>query len=165
MKDILDKIGTYNIFNYLLPGVLFAVLVSQQTKYNLVQQDVLAGAFVYYFIGSVVSRIGSLVVEPLFKRVRFVSFAPYSDFVSASIADPKIEILSEANNMYRTICALFVCVAITYGYESAAERLPHLNDALPVVLVVGLLVLFSFSYKKQTAYINKRISAHRNGGY
>ena len=35
MKDILDKIGTYNIFNYLLPGVLFAVLVSQQTKYNL----------------------------------------------------------------------------------------------------------------------------------
>lgn len=164
MKDILDKIGTYNIFNNLLPGILFAVLVSQQTKYNLLQQDVLAGAFVYYFIGSVVSRIGSLIVEPLFKHVRFVSFAPYSDFVSASKADPMIEILSEANNMYRTICALFVCVAITYGYESAAESFPHLNDALPVVLVVGLLVLFSFSYKKQTAYINKRISAHRNGG-
>ncbi|HZW25907.1 MAG TPA: hypothetical protein VFF26_10525 [Gallionella sp.] len=164
MKDILDKIGTYNIFNYLLPGVLFAVLVTQQTKYNLLQQDVLAGAFVYYFIGSVVSRIGSLVVEPLFKRLRFVSFVPYSDFVSASKADPKIEILSEANNMYRTICALFVCVAITYGYESAAERFPHLNDALPVVLVVGLLVLYSFSYKKQTVYINKRISTYRNGG-
>lgn len=161
MKDILDKIGTYNIFNYMLPGVLFAVLVSQQTKYNLVQEDVLVGAFVYYFIGSVVSRIGSLVIEPLLKRVRFVSFAPYSDFVLAAKTDPKIEILSEANNMYRTICALFVCVAFTYGYESAAQRFPVLNDALPVVLVVGLLILFSFSYKKQTVYINKRISANK----
>ena len=163
MKDILDKIGTYNIFNYLLPGVLFAVLVSQQTKYNLIQQDVLAGAFVYYFIGSVVSRIGSLIVEPFLKRIGFVSFAPYSDFVSASKVDPKIEMLSEANNMYRTICALFVCVAVTYGYELAAHRLPFLNDALPLVLVVGLLVLFFFSYKKQTVYINKRISANKNG--
>ncbi|WP_417913123.1 hypothetical protein [Candidatus Electronema sp. TJ] len=163
MKDILDKIGTYNIFNYLFPGVLFAVFVTKVTRYNLIQNDALVGAFVYYFIGSVVSRIGSLVVEPIFKKIGFVSFAPYEDFVKASKADPKVEVLSEANNMYRTICSLFMCIAVAYAYELVSKIFPALNEMLPAISIVGLLVLFAFSYKKQSAYINKRISATKKG--
>lgn len=163
MKDILDKIGTYNIFNYLLPGVIFAVFVTKITRYNLVQEDVLASAFVYYFFGAVVSRIGSLIIEPLFKWTGFITFAQYADFVQASKADAKIEVLLEANNMYRTICSLFLCIAVVYGYESAAERHKFLNEILPALCVFGLLVLFSFSYRKQTAYINKRVSANKEG--
>lgn len=163
MKDILDKIGTYNIFNYLLPGIIFSVFVTKITRYNLVQEDVLVGAFVYYFIGSVVSRIGSLIIEPLFKWSGFIAFAPYTDFVAASKADAKIEVLSEANNMYRTICSLFLCIAVVYGYESVAARIELLNKILPTLCVIGLLILFSFSYRKQTAYINKRVSANKSG--
>lgn len=161
MKDILDKIGSYNIFNYLLPGVIFAVLVSKMTNFNLMQEDAISGAFVYYFIGSVVSRIGSLVIEPILTKVRFLSFSPYSDFVLASKADPKIEVLSEANNMYRTVCSLILCVAASFLYYSSEQRFPMLNEARPWVLIIGLLVLFLFSYRKQTAYINKRIMANR----
>lgn len=161
MKELLDKIGTYNIFNYLLPGIVFSAFVSNVTQYNLMQKDIIAGAFIYYFIGSVVSRVGSLLIEPFLKRIGFLTFASYSDFVAASKLDPKIELLSEANNMYRTFCALFVCVGTTYIYERAALCLPCLGDALPVVLVVGLLTLFFFSYKKQTAYVTKRIQANK----
>jgi len=163
MKDILDKIGTYNIFNYLLPGVLFAVFITKITRYNLVQEDVLAGAFVYYFIGAVVSRIGSLIIEPLFKNAGFIAFAPHVDFVQASEADAKSEVLSEVNNMYRTICSLCLCIAVVYGYESAAARLKFLDEIMPALCVFGLLFLFSFSYRKQTAYINKRVSANKKG--
>lgn len=163
MKDLLEKIGTYNIFNYLLPGVIFAVFVTKITRYNLVQEDMLAGAFVYYFIGSVVSRIGSLIIEPLFKWAGFVTFAPYPDFVQAAKADTKIEVLSEANNMYRTICSLLLCVAIAYGYESVAKSIELLNTILPALTIGGLLILFAFSYRKQSGYINKRISANKNG--
>ena len=91
MKDLLDKLSSYNIFNYLLPGVLFAAFVDSLTSFHLVQKDPVVGAFLYYFLGSVVSRVGSLFVEPLLRRFNFVAFAPYEDFVRASKEDPKIE--------------------------------------------------------------------------
>lgn len=163
MKDLIDKIGSYNIFNYLLPGIIFSVFVTKFTHYNLVQGDVLVGAFVYYFIGSVVSRIGSLIIEPIFKWTGFISFASYEDFVVASKADAKIEVLSEANNMYRTICSLFMCLSIVYGYEYLAGKFEVLDKVLPALCVAGLLILFSFSYRKQTAYISKRVTANKNG--
>ena len=105
MKDLLDKLSSYNIFNYLLPGVLFAVFIDELTPLRIVQKDIVVGVFVYYFLGSIVSRIGSLIVEPLLREIGFVAFTKYEDFVRASKVDEKIEVLSEANNMYRTICA------------------------------------------------------------
>src|SRR3989344_7954495 len=102
MKDILDKITSYNLFNYLLPGVLFVAILDKFTSYSLTQENLLIGAFVYYFIGLVISRFGSLIVEPFLKSVSFLKFADYVDFVSASKIDSKIEDFSEVNNMYRT---------------------------------------------------------------
>jgi hypothetical protein len=163
MKDFLDKIGTYNIFNYLLPGVIFSVFITKLTPYNLVQEDALVGAFVYYFIGSVVSRIGSLIIGPFLKWIGFVSFSTYEDFVHASKADEKIELLSEVNNMYRTICSLSVCIGIVYGYGMANIEISFLDKILPATCVVGLLVLFTFSYRKQTMYIKKRVEINKSG--
>lgn len=68
MKEILDKLTSYNLFNYLLPGVVFAVLASKVTRFTLIQQDLVAGAFLYYFIGLVISRFGSLILEPILKN-------------------------------------------------------------------------------------------------
>lgn len=70
MKDLLDKLSSYNIFNYLLPGVLFAGMSKSVSGYDLVQENLLVGVFVYYFIGMVISRLGSLLVEPLLKKAR-----------------------------------------------------------------------------------------------
>jgi len=44
MKDILDKLSSYNIFNYLLPGVVFVVLAEALTTFHLVQKDVVLAA-------------------------------------------------------------------------------------------------------------------------
>jgi hypothetical protein len=57
MKELLDKISSYNLFNYLLPGVLFATLAEYLTSYHLVQDDLVVGAFVYYFMGLVVMAV------------------------------------------------------------------------------------------------------------
>ena len=162
MKDLLDKLSSYNIFNYLLPGVLFAVFVESLTSFHIVQKDPVLGVFVYYFLGSVVSRVGSLFVEPSLRRLKFVAFAPYEDFVRASQADPKIEVLSEANNMYRTICALMISVGGVVLYERVATYCPSISTALPWVLIIGLFVLYLVSYRKQTAYIAKRIKANKS---
>ena len=152
MKDLLDKLSSYNIFNYLLPGVLFAVFVDALTSFHIVQKDPVVGVFVYYFLGSVVSRVGSLIVEPLLQRFRVVVFAPYEDFVRASKADPKIDILSEANNVYRTICALMVCIGGVVLFEHAAAYYPSIKTSMPWVLIIGLFALYLISYRKQTSY-------------
>src|SRR5690349_3259436 len=108
MKELLDKISSYNVFNYLFPGILFAVILDKFTQYSLIQDDLLRGAFVYYFVGLVISRVGSLVIEPFLKKISFLKFADYGAFVQAEKTDPKIETLSEVNNMYRTLVAMLV---------------------------------------------------------
>jgi hypothetical protein len=159
LDKLLDKISSYNLFNYLLPGVVFAVTASKLTHYSFLEKDVLLAAFLYYFIGLVISRIGSLVIEPLFKRSKFVHFADYKKFIAASEKDPKIELLSEVNNTYRTLCALFVSLLLLKAYEKLADHFPWFESHDSILLSILLLIMFAFAYRKQTKYVTKRIEA------
>ena len=158
MKDLLDKLSSYNIFNYLLPGTIFAGLGERLTSYSLVQDNILVGLFFYYFIGLIISRIGSLTVETFLKWIKFVQFADYKDYTKAAELDPKVELFSEQNNMYRTLCSLPIMLAFLKVYdELISGNLPggaHTNDA---IFLIGILALFLFSYKKQTKYVVKRV--------
>ena len=161
MNDFLSKISSYNLFNYLFPGILFAVLAKQITHYSFLQNEIVIGVFLYYFIGMVISRVGSLVIEPALKWLSFVKFAAYRNFVSASKKDPKIEILSEANNTYRTLCALFMLLLLLKAYEKLEEKWAMLQGRGGIVLAFLLLVMFLFAYRKQTRYITSRIEANK----
>ena len=90
MNEILNKISSYNIFNYLLPGTLFAAIGDALTSYRFIQDDIIIGLFLYYFLGLVISRVGSLFIEPILKKTKFVRFADYRRYVSASQADQKL---------------------------------------------------------------------------
>ena len=160
MADLLDKISSYNLFNYLLPGVLFAVIASKLTHYSFLGYEIVIAAFLYYFIGLVVSRFGSLVVEPLFKRTGFVKFADYKAFVTASKKDPRIELLSEANNTFRTLCALFVLLILLKLYERLSVRWPFLERFHVIILIILLFFTFAFAYRKQTEFVKKRMKAN-----
>lgn len=158
MKDLFDKLSTYNIFNYLLPGVVFVAISDSITRYSLVQEDLLIAIFLYYFVGLVISRIGSIIIEPILKKVKFLHFSLYREYVCASEKDKLIVTLSEANNMYRTFCALFLCLLLLKLYETIAVLFPCINEWTPIITVSGLLLLFVFSYKKQTTYISERVN-------
>lgn len=157
MKELLDKLSSYNLFNYLLPGVIFAALVDRFTSFHAIQDSIAVGVFVYYFIGSVISRIGSLFIEPLLKRTRFVTFAPYSDFVAAAKEDPKIEILSEQNNMYRTICAMFLLFGAVIAFDRFGKQCTWLEEWSGFLALTALFALYLFSYRKQCNYITYRV--------
>lgn len=160
MNDLLSKISSYNIFNYILPGIIFVVLAKDVTDYSFIQQDIVIGLFLYYFIGLVISRFGALIIEPFLRRLSFLPFADYKDFVDASKKDEKIEVLSEANNMYRTLLSLFTLLLLLKLYDKIESRLPVLKNYDAIILVVLLLVMFLFSYRRQTGYITKRIKAN-----
>ena len=161
MKELLDKLSSYNIFNYLFPGVIFVVILSKVSYYDLVQDDLIKGVFLYYFIGLIVSRIGSLFVEPILKWLRFLKFSEYSKFVTASKVDSKIELFSEVNNMYRTLCSLFLLIFLAIAYESYLAELSFFKNYGTILFIALLLLLFVFSYRKQTNYITKRVESNQ----
>lgn len=161
MKELLDKVSSYNIFNYLLPGIVFVVLVEKLTSFSFIQKDIILGVFLYYFIGLIVSRIGSLLIEPILKKIKFIKFASYPEYFSASKSDVKLDVLSETNNMYRTFCSLFLLLIIIKVYELIAKKIPVVDEWNAELLVVGLLFLFLFAYKKQTKYIADIVSSNK----
>lgn len=158
MKDIFEKLGTYNLFNYLFPGALFAYLADLYLKINIMQKDIIIAAFLYYFIGLVVSRIGSILIEPILKKIKFVAFADYKKFVELSKEDTKLEVLSETNNMYRTLLALFFILIISKIFIEISNKVEFIKTNEITIIILFLIMLFLFAYRKQTSYISKRVN-------
>lgn len=150
MSELLQKLSTYNIFNYLFPGVVFVILLNRYTEINLVVDDVILGMFLYYFFGLVLSRIGSILIEPVLRCTKIIQFSDYARFVRASKLDDKIELFSEVNNMHRTIIAMLGVLLVISICNGSATC--HLTTGL-----LGIVILFILSYRKQTSVITKRI--------
>lgn len=160
MKEILDKISSYNLFNYLLPGILFVTITNKLTSYSFIESNLIIAGFVYYFIGLIVSRFGSLIIEPVLKKISFLKFADYKEFISASKKDPKIDLLSESNNMYRTFISMLILLLLLKLYELIELKFQMLKNWNSYILIGLLLIMFLYSYRKQTEYITKRIKAN-----
>jgi hypothetical protein len=162
MTDLIQKISSYNLFNYLLPGILFSVALE---KFGLVafdHENLVIEAFVFYFIGLSISRFGSLITEPILKKIKFLKFALYKDFISASKKDPQIEIFSEANNTYRTLTSMIILLILLKAYSEFELLFPMLIAWRLWFLLVLLFIIFLYSYKKQTDYISKRINISKD---
>lgn len=158
MQDILQKISSYNIFNYLFPGIVFTEVAKEFLGVHLPPHGVVELFFIYYFVGLVTSRIGSLALEPLVKRLKIVSQVPYTTFVTASSKDPKLELLSETNNTYRTLAAGFLILLLSdlarwLVRGVGLELQPRTWGTLGLV---GLATLFVLSFRKQTRFVADR---------
>lgn len=158
MEKVIDKISTYNLFNYLLPGVLFVVLAKSFLFLDLTQGDIVLDVFIYYFVGLVISRFGSLVIEKILRKIKFIKFSGHDDFIVASKDDPKLEVLSQENNMYRTFIAMFILLLLSKLYLYIRTIYPNLLNYDFYILTSLLLIMFLYSYRKQTTYIFNRIS-------
>lgn len=160
LSDLLDKLTSYNLFNYLLPGAVFAYFAERSLGVRLVPEDLVTAAFVYYFLGVVVSRFGSLALEPFLKKIGFVKFEPYAVYISASERDSKIEVLMEAANMYRTLVSAMMLLLMLTAYLKLETFCPALTEWRGLVGVSALALVFLLAYKKQTNYIAGRVRKH-----
>ena len=158
MTNLIQIITTYNLLNYLIPGVLFVIFAEYFTHYSFLTDNVIIGMFLYYFIGMLISRFGSMVIEPFLKNIGFLNFAEYSDFVRANKEDSKIETLSVQNNQYRTIVALPVSLIVLKIWEHLSLYFSLEEGAEFVLFLLFLFLLFLFAYRKQTDYIRTRVN-------
>lgn len=160
MNELLDKLTSYNIFNHLLPGSIFAYCADRYFVPGILPEDLLMAAFLYYFLGVVVSRFGSLILEPLLRRAKALNFSQYEDFVAASKADEKLEVLVETANMYRTFASLFILLFLLGGYISVESRYPIMAPYRGFISCLVLGVLFFVSYLKQSQYVSDRVASN-----
>ncbi|GAB1263183.1 hypothetical protein NBRC116495_38930 [Aurantivibrio plasticivorans] len=96
------------------------------------------------------------------KKLRIIQYSDYYDFVKASKDDPKIEVLSESNNMYRSLLSALVLLCLIIVANKLVIDHPELVNYVKYALLPALIVLLGFSYKKQTDYISKRVSANKD---
>lgn len=157
MKELLEKISSYNLFNYLFPGAVFVFILKTIMDITLTNDNIFESFFIYYFIGLTMSRIGSLIIEPLVKKTKWLKYVPYSDYLNASKKDTKIELFTEVNNMYRTLLSTTIVLffidvfLLVYFWQMTLQRLTR------ITFLTILVLLFLSSYKKQTDYIKKRV--------
>lgn len=160
MNELLSKISSYNIFNYLVPGALFVIAAKRLAIIDLDETDLATKLLIFYIVGMIISRFGSLLIEPGMKWLNLVRYSNYKEYVLACAKDDKIEILVEVNNTYRTFAAAFM--ALLVGVIITANRRDW-GDGAPWV-VMGtlflLIILFLLSFIKQANYVRNRVGAH-----
>ena len=158
MENLLDRLSSYNLLNNLLPGILFLVLIDVLEIVDIDESNLYMMLFGGYFAGMVISRIGSVVIEPWFKWWKIVRYAKYEDFLKAEAKDTKIPTLLSESNMFRTFVAMFLLLLVLFVVCLSPSVKDWLRTPCAIMLaIVLLLILFVVSYRKHATYIRKRV--------
>nr|WP_296110257.1 hypothetical protein [uncultured Terrisporobacter sp.] len=176
IKNIAEKISSYNIFTNFFPGIVFCYIVEQSTRFSLKHDNIWVNIFVYYFVGIIVNRFGSIFVEKWLMKIKvknketnkkepFLKFAPYEKYIDASKNDSFVLTLNETNNTYRTMTAMIILAVVIKLYDwllyDWVQYLgPMGNNLVFIIMCLMGIALFVFSYKKQTDYIRKRVESY-----
>lgn len=116
---------------------------------DFISDNIISDILIYYFVGMIISRLGSVVIEPLYKKIRIVSFADYPKYIEAEKKDDQVAILSETNNTYRTMVALCVIVLISI-LTIFIFNLFGWNKKIMVYITIGMLVILFFLVVQKT---------------
>lgn len=169
LKQVFDKISSYNIFNNLYPGIIFCYILKFMFSKIVFTDNWYENLIICYFIGMILNRIGSAVIYPIMKKFKYknvpiLNEATYDDYEYASKKDSLIITLSEVNNTYRTLLSCFVCALIykiSTLFNSLFIRLNFnfFQKNKDWFILIVLILLFSISYIKQTNYVKKRVES------
>lgn len=159
MSNIIEKLDSYQIMTNLLPGAFFGIMLRYLLELVLPTQNIGEEILAYYFMGLVINRIGSLIVVPILKKVKFIRESPYSDYLKAVKIDSKLDILSETNNYFRSVLTCFLLLPIVKLMRILIVNVNWIEKCWKGCAMVFLIVLFLFAYRKQTDFVKKRVEA------
>lgn len=170
LKMIVEKLSQYNFLTNILPGTVLCIVLTYWVGYNLLLTDEwYVQGIIFYFVGIVNNRFGSLVIEPIFKKCKFAKFAKHDDYIKAEEKDNKIKTLNTDNNLFRSciaLCSLSIIAQILFLLDENYNWLncwPKGWKSLCILII--LLVLFGFSYRKQTGYVKSRVNKVNTSTY
>lgn len=159
MSNVIEKLGSYQIITNLLPGTFFGIALELILGIGITSLSITEKIVIYYFIGLILNRIGSLVVNPILKKCKVIVEVPYQDYVKAVKKDSKIDILSETNNYFRTLLAGTILLLIIYICMNSGIIWKWLVSNWRWSSLVCLIIMFVFAYRKQTDYVRRHVEA------
>lgn len=162
MSNVIEKLGSYQIITNLLPGAFFGIALEFILGIGITSLSVTEKIVIFYFIGLILNRIGSLVVNPILKKIKVIIEAPYQEYVKAVKKDSKIDILSETNNYFRTVLTGNIFLFILYICMNSEIVWKWLASNWRWCSLVALIILFVFAYRKQTDYVRRRVETVNN---
>ena len=155
MKEFVGALNSYHILNFIVPGVLFVIFLNNFSNMNLVQENAFIGIVLYYFVGMILSRIGSILITPIFKILKILKKYEYEDYLKASHVDKNINVLLEMNNMYRGLAAMAFVLLLLFAFEPFELNFDGKNSIYALLFI--LFFVLAFAWQKQNDYIKKRV--------
>lgn len=160
MEELLNKMSSYEIFNNLLPGVLSGAALNLYFGAEVFKYGTVFSLFIFYFFGVLVSRIGSLIIQPIMLKFKLIKFSDYDLYVKACREDKKISNLVEISNMYRSLLAADIAILFLVVIFRPISGGTLLYSIFGFVLV-GLILIKS--YIKANSYVVKRVNIWNSG--
>ena len=158
ISAIFSKISSYQIFINLIPGIIFVCVFEVMFPYTFTYTESFARFVIYYLVGAIINRVGSLVVEPVFRKRCWAIFSSRDNFCKARLMLEKIDTLNTENNFYRSMISLIVLFIIVYLLDCFALLEFFMFSKVGIIIdAILLLLLFSFAYSKQTSYVRKTV--------
>lgn len=180
MTELLKILGTYEIFTNFIPGCIFFILAPAQFQSNILnnymssEQNMIFIAFLCYFLGTIINRIGSLVLEPIAKG-RLVHYVAYKKYLEAEKIEQqnesdKLHCLVRVNNLFRAYMAMTLCLIGTNIYYSSISVSSEANGGSIFCILIAIVfcdnwinwllcLIFALSYRKQTSYIKGNVES------
>lgn len=160
MNSILKSLGSYQILTNFFPGVFFILSLKFFYGINFYFDTISENIMSYYFIGFIINRIGSLVVEPILMQLHFITFASYNEFARSAKADSKLDTLLEISNYIRSLLTCVLLLPLMSILHLLTLKWEWFFNNWKYCALILLIALFAFAYKKQISYIYKRVNIH-----
>ena len=161
LTKLIEKLSSYQILNYLIPGSVFCVLLKHLVEYDIIHFSMVENVIICYFVGMVNSRLGSLILYPILKKTKFIKEAEYPDFVAAEKKDSKVTILSDINNVFRSFTNVMLLLLCSLGIKNIDCISNFVIGNIDWIAIISLFIIFLFSVRKQTKFVRNRVEANK----
>lgn len=157
MEYLIKKLDGYDIIVNLLPGTFFGLMMNFLLNIEIPEKNIFKEIIIYYFIGLIINRVGSIIVKPILKKVKFIKEAPYPEYIKAEKCDEKVRTLSNVNNYFRTLLTSCLLLPVVWILHKLMLHWLWFSLNWKGCLIVFLIVLFSVAFRKQTDYVRLRV--------
>jgi hypothetical protein len=149
VKNIIDKLSSYNLFNYLFPGFVFAFVLKESTGILPCLEFTIESVVIMYFSGLIISRVGSLIIEGILLKRSVIKEIDTRKLCDIIKDNPKLEIFYEAMNMYRTLAAVSLLLSILTILDMVINLSLNFTGIGCCLLEILIFILFTFAFYKQ----------------
>ena len=157
MSSIIEKLDSYEIMTNLLPGAFFGITLKFFLKLGIPVQNIGEEIVIYYFMGLIINRIGSVIIKPVLLKWHFIRELPYNEYVKATQKDCKIAISSETNNSFSTLLTCTIILPIVKTLPLMIAKIEWLNANWKWCVIIFFIIVFLFAYRKQTNFVCQRV--------